>query len=102
MKKIFLLFLIAGFFFLWPSDVQAAKRRPPRGSTRTTAPVRRTSSSTRGVRTQVRFRADRRALLVNFSSFNNAVSVTYSLTYTSNGKAQGIRGTVLAYVNMIS
>ena len=37
----------------------------------------------------MRFRADRRALLVNFSSFNNAVSVTYSLTYTSNGKSSG-------------
>ena len=96
MKKGLLFFLTAGLFFLWPSGVEAAKHRPPRGSTRTTAPARRTSSGTRGVKAQVRFRADHRALLINFSNFNNALSATYSLTYTSNGKTQGVRGTVLA------
>ena len=95
MKKVLLFFLIASFFFLWPSDVGAAKSRPPRGSTKTTAPVRRTSSSSRGVKAQVRFRVDRQGLLINFSSFNNAASATYSLTYTSNGKTQGVMGTVL-------
>ena len=96
MKKVLLFFLIASFFFLWPSDARAAKQRPPRGSTKTTAPVGKTSSNTRGVKAQIRFRADRRGLLINFSEFNNINSVTYVLTYTSNGVPQGVRGTVTA------
>lgn len=91
MKKEIFIFAIALLFLLFSFDVWAAKRRPPRGS-KTGTPVTRTYSRTRGVRTSVRFRPDRRGLLVNFTDFGNAVSVSYSLTYTANGIPQGIRG----------
>jgi len=99
MRKIFLIsFLIIGLFFLLPSNVRAAKLRPPRGSESSQAKttVRRTYSPTRGIKTSVRFRPDRRGLLINFSGFDNITSVTYALTYTADGITQGVRGTVTA------
>lgn len=93
MKKKLLFFLVTILLFLWPTEVWAAKERPPRGNQKTTT-VRRTYSPTRGVKTSVQFRPDRLGLLVNFADFGSAVSVTYSLTYTTNGILQGVRGTI--------
>jgi hypothetical protein len=87
-------FLILFFLiFLGSTAAWAAKQRPPRGTKRDT-PVKRTASTSRGVKTSVRFRSDRRGLIVSFGNFGSAVSVTYSLTYNSNGIPQGVRGTV--------
>lgn len=87
--------LIVSFLLLLPYYVWAAKPRPPRsGSRQTTTPVRKSYSQSRGIKASVRFRSDRRGLLINFGDFGNAVSVTYSLTYTANGIPQGVRGTV--------
>jgi hypothetical protein len=84
-----ILFLLAFSFNL----ALAAKKRPPRSSGGG-APVR--SYYTRGAHTAVRFRPDRRGLLINFSGFNQVASVTYSLTYNANGIPQGVSGTVTA------
>lgn len=92
-RSVLAIFFITGLIFLWPSHVWAAKRRPPRGS-KTGTPVRRTYSRTRGVKASVRFRPDRRGLLINFAEFGNVISVTYALTYTTNGIPQGVKGTV--------
>jgi len=91
-KKVFLFFL-ATLIFLWPTKVRAAKTRPPRERRETTT-VRKTYTSTQGVKASIRLRSDRRGLLVNFTDFGKAVSLTYSLTYTTNGVLQGARGTV--------
>lgn len=89
-KKLLVAFLIAGLLGLFFSSYTwAAKKRWRRGRRGTT--VRRTY--TRGVKARVRFRPDRRGLLINFSGFGNVVSVTYTLTYTTNGIPQGAGGT---------
>lgn len=91
MKKVFFSFLIVCFLVLiLPNEAWTAKKRPPRGSTKE-APVTRTY--TRGIRASVRFRSDRRGLLINFSGFSGITSVTYTLTYNANGIAQGAMGT---------
>jgi hypothetical protein len=93
MKKLVVLFLTIVFLTCAPPAL-AAKHRPPRGSgssTSPTTPVR--SSYSRGVQTSVKFRSDRRGLLLNFGNFGSAISVTYILTYTADGIAQGAQGT---------
>lgn len=94
MKKLVLGLVIAGLFFLSFKPALAAKRRPPRGSRRTQPTRRRTSGFSKGAQAKVSFRSDRRALLLSFANFGQAVSVTYSLTYTSNGIPQGVRSTI--------
>lgn len=54
---------------------------------------------TRGIvssswRATVRFRSDRRAIIVNFSGLNTVNSVTYLLSYETNGKAEGSQGVI--------
>lgn len=83
---------LISLFLCFPS--LAAKQRPPRGWKSTSQTPARTYTRTRGVKTSVRFRSDRRGLLINFGEFGNVVSVTYTLTYTSDGVAQGAMGTV--------
>ena len=94
MRKV-LVALAVIVFLACPESVEGAKKRPPRGGGGT--PTRRISTATRGIKTSVRFRSDRRALLLIFSSFNsNIVSVTYALTYTSNGIPRGAQSTLIA------
>jgi len=84
---ILILFLTS---LLFPSKVEAAKKRLRRRRKR--AGVSRTYSRTRGVKTTVRFRPDRRGLILRFIDFGQAVSVTYTLTYQANGIPQGATG----------
>jgi hypothetical protein len=85
-----------------PSPIQAAKKRPHRGwkqpktATKTTTRTT-TTSSTRGTKASVRFRPDRRGIYLNLSWNNdNFAAITYMLTYTTNGLAQGAGGSVIA------
>lgn len=100
MRKIFIYCFIAALLYCcFPSATWAAKKRPARGgggsaSWRT---VRQTNSSTRGIKTSVKFRGDRRALLVSFSGFNSQMtSVSYLLTYDSSQGTQAGGGTITA------
>jgi hypothetical protein len=93
MRKLLVLTLTFSLLFFSLNIALAARKRPPRKSG-SGAPVR--TYYTRGVRASVRFRSDRRGLLINFSGFNNIASVTYSLTYTANGIPQGVSGTITA------
>jgi len=74
-----------------PSETLAAKVRTSRG---TTGGSRSYVSTGGRVVTSARFRGDRRAIIVNFTGLTNAKSVTYSLTYNSNGISQGAMGTM--------
>ena len=96
MRKIFLISFLISLFFLLPSNVRAAKSRPPRGGKAQTQTATRSYSRSRGIKASVRFRPDRLGLLINFSGFDNITSVTYALTYTADGIPQGVRGTVTA------
>jgi len=92
-RRIIFLSLIAVFIFslVIPSETLAAKARTSRGLTSGS----RSYVSTGGrVVTSVKFRGDRRAVIINFAGLTNAISVTYSLTYSSNGIPQGVMGTI--------
>lgn len=91
----FILLVSCLVFLFLSTPVLAAKKRPPRGSGKTTAQKPAGGTSTRGVRSSVKFRPDRRGLLINFSSFDSVMSVTYTLTYTADGVQQGAKGTAM-------
>ena len=93
-RRIIFLSLITVFIFslVIPSKTLAAKARTSRGGT-TGSSTGYVSTSGRVV-TSVKFRGDRRAVIINFAGLTNAKSVTYSLTYSSNGIAQGAMGTI--------
>ena len=93
MKKIFTYCFIAALLYCcFPSEAWAAKKRPARDSGSGAAPARQASSS---VKASVKFRPDRRALLVSFSGFNSQItSVSYLLTYDSRQGTQAGGGTI--------
>lgn len=51
-------------------------------------------STSKSVVVSPRLRADRGALLINFSGLSLAKSVTYELTYLGSGQEQGVFGSV--------
>jgi uncharacterized protein YbcV (DUF1398 family) len=53
-----------------------------------------TASVPAGVGVGARLRADRRAIIVNFSNLNKAAEVSYSLMYETNGETQGVNGSL--------
>ena len=95
LKRIIFLLLMAIFLlFLVPSKTLAAKPRMSRG---TTGGSKSYVSSGGRVTTSVRFRGDRRAIFINFAGLNNATSISYSLTYNTNGIPQGAIGTITKF-----
>jgi hypothetical protein len=62
----------------------------------------RATSSFKGVSVSARLRADRKALLVTFGGLQNATGVTYTLTYQTDGKEEGISGSVDSSVNSVT
>lgn len=87
------LLLLGGLVFT--SDIHAAKPFVAKKS----APVKAVGGSKSVIPAVVKFRADRRAILLSFSSFSGIESVNYSFTYTNNGKPEGAGGTVRASNN---
>lgn len=84
MKKIFLLLLV--FLFI---TTKAEAKVLPRFRTGGSGVV--TSS---GVGVYPRFRADRLGLTVSFSNLQKANSVQYTLVYETEGKQEGVSGSI--------
>lgn len=80
---------ILGFF---AKGTFAAKKFLPKKTA-----VRYSVSS--GIPAIARYRPDRLGINLSFGNFNNLESVSYSFTYTTNGIAQGVGGTVTAANN---
>ena len=91
MKKKSISFLLAIIcLFLLPQMVLALKTRTSRGGGGSG------SSYYIGARvgSSVKFNSSRTGLVISFSGLTNATSVTYSLSYNTNGIPQGAMGTI--------
>lgn len=51
-------------------------------------------ASSSGIGVSVKFRGDRKAVILSFSNLQNASSVSYSLTYTQKGQEEGAIGSL--------
>lgn len=88
MKKVLLAAFVIGYWLLVIGRPAEAKVLPRfRG-----AGAGKTYRS--GVGVSVHLRADRLALVVNFSNLAKARSVSYTLSYLTNGKAEGAGGSI--------
>lgn len=90
MKKILLSILAVIFFMIFSVSSSEAKVLPQA----TKSAKQSVSKSSSGITVSPRFRADRRAVVVNFSNLQNAQSVSYTLTYTQKGQEEGAIGTL--------
>lgn len=93
MKLLKIFIIIALFIFTQSQPVLAKKSL-----------FKQTSPGTSGnsVIISPKLRSDRLALIVNFSNLLTAKSVSYSLTYNSQGVAQGIAGSIKPETNVSS
>lgn len=83
-----LVILVVLMIHVIPSSCYAARKRVRKA---TQQPV----YVPQGVEAYVRFRADRRGLLINFSNFSNLQSGSYELLYETNGVTQGAGGSII-------
>ncbi len=90
MKKIITLILLTILFTVSSNSIYAKRLLP---AARTAAKTT-TVSKSKGVTTSVRFRGDRRGILVTFSNVNAFQSISYTLTYTGSGIPQGVSGNI--------
>lgn len=88
MYKVVTAFLIALFLLVVPTV--EAKVLPQAGKSGVKQTAFKSNGSTIGV--SVKLRADRRAVLVNFSNLQNASAVSYQLIYTHDGQQEGAMG----------
>jgi hypothetical protein len=88
-KKLITGFLLTTAFLLLVQPVLALKTRTSRGAATT-----RVYSTAGRVGSSVKFNGSRNGVIIYFSGLTNASSVTYSLSYTSNGISQGAMGTI--------
>lgn len=89
--KLFSLLVILLLFLYLSNTTAEAKTLPQAKAGKQTSISKRTGS---GINVSPRLRADRKALLTYFSNLQNAKSVSYTLTYTTNGQAEGAGGSL--------
>lgn len=95
LKKIFLLTLILVVLeLLYPTHVAAKRLLPRARPTPAQTSAGKPSRSTRGATISVKFRGDRRAIVITISNLGIASSVSYNLSYNSRGTTQGVGGTI--------
>lgn len=92
-KGIGLLILFFGLTTVFPSPTYALKQRVSRGGT-TASTGKRVVSQNLGVASSVKFRADRKAIVLTLSDLDKASQVSYTLTYTGSGVPQGVSGSI--------
>lgn len=88
-KKIITLISLLGFLAFVPQEVLALKVR-----SKQTAAVTTTRTVGTRVTSSVRFKSGRNGIIISFSGLTNAKSVSYELTYDTNGTPQGAMGTI--------
>lgn len=91
-KKILILCLGLLVFAALATPTLAKKvlpRAKPAGGTKAA-----TGTPSGRIGVSVKFRGDRRAIIVNFSSLSNASNVSYTLSYSTRGTTQGAGGSI--------
>lgn len=94
-KAIILISIILISLSASTKTANAAKRLIPRAKTSTSSTTTKTTTNSSGkIGVSVKFRGDRRAIVVNFSSLEKASKVTYTLSYNAKTGYQGASGSV--------
>lgn len=88
-KKNLTIIIILSFLLSSIQLANAARSRFRKKNTPTAPTV------SRGVKSSVKLRSDRRGLLINFSNFSQLESGRYELIYESNGITQGAGGSII-------
>lgn len=83
-------FLVFFSVFIYVGSAQA--KTLPQAISGKVAPVSKTTST--GIGVSVKFRADRKAVILGFSNLQNASAVSYTLTYSQNGQEEGAIGSL--------
>ena len=87
------IFILGVFVFALLAAPTLAKKVLPRA--RSTGSSKSTGGATAGkVGTTVKFRGDRRAIVVSFSNLTSARAVSYTLSYATRGTTQGAGGSI--------
>lgn len=92
MKKVLILLTVLFSVFLFTKEAQAKTLPQAAKEGKQTAVVK--NSVNAGISVSPKLRADRRALIVNFGSLQNASSVSYALTYKTSQQEEGAIGTL--------
>ena len=93
-KRLLLFIVVMGVLLLGLTDRVYAKLLPRFQSSGGTSSGPVSTKSYSGVMVSPRFMPARNGLRVSFSGLNNATSVSYTLTYETNGKQEGVSGSV--------
>jgi len=88
---LFILIIIT-LWLIHPVKILAAKKFIPKTPSQNTKT--NTVRSSVSIPSKVKYRPDKRGILLLFTNFNNLDSVSYSFTYTSNGLSQGAGGVI--------
>lgn len=100
MKRTFLftLFLIFSIQFAFPVYAAPAVKKTvkpaPKITKKTPSKLKKTSSAVSSVGVSYSLRKDKKALTVAFSNLKKAKSVFYTLSYQTQGKYEGVSGTI--------
>ena len=89
MRNLLVFSIVFNLFLLMATSRVEAKLLPRFRST-----GGRKTTFSGGIGTAVRLRSDRKALNVNFSNLLKVTNVTYTLIYQTNGKDEGVSGTI--------
>lgn len=88
MKSLSIVVFVIGMLVSIPAPV-AAKRKLPLPKT-----VSTTKSTVSGVTVKVKFRSDRKGVILNFANLTAASGVSYDLVYDTRGTTQNAGGAV--------
>ncbi len=91
MKPLVFSILFLALFFVYSSAPSYARVLPQSQKSKTTQTIKPGGSA---VTLYPRLRPDRRALFLTFRNAHNASSIFYNLTYLTNGREEGVGGSV--------
>jgi hypothetical protein len=80
--------VVLGISLSFPTAVQAKRKLPSPKAVSTT------KSATSGVTVKVKFRSDRKGVILNFGNLTAATGVSYDLIYDTRGTTQNAGGAV--------